>query len=501
MSSIKKLAGQTLWYGVPTIAVRFLGYALNILLFWWYEPSSTAGITQIYAAIPFLNILFTYGLETSYFRFIQDHDKTKVFNTFLTSTIVTTILFTGILLWQEKAVAGMIDFADHPEYIRWMAWILFFDTLSVIPFAKLRQEGRPRMYAFIKAFGILVNVLLVLFFIGTCPKLYRENPESIWLSFYDPSIGIGYYIIANVVASIVTLLLLTKEFRGFRFAFDFTLWKIVMKYSYPLIIVGLGGMINEMLSRLVYTRVLDLPREEELRQLGIFGANYKVAVLITIFIQVFKMGAEPFFFNQSKEENAQRTYARVMKFFVIACAFMWLAIVVNLPLIMRFAYGSNASAYGEGIEIVPILAMGSVFLGIYYNLSVWYKLTNKTLTGAWITLAGAAITILLNIWWIPLFGYNGSAWATFACYAFMMIISYQLGQKYYRIPYATKKLMAYLVIVTLLYLIHQLFVYFLPQLWLGTAFGLLLVCVFGWFILLVERKEFQKMPVIGKYIK
>lgn len=190
-----------------------------------------------------------------------------------------------------------------------------------------------------------------------------------------------------------------------------------------------------------------------------------------------------------------------MKFFVIACAFMWLAIVVNLPLIMRFAYGANAAAYGEGISIVPILAMGSVFLGIYYNLSVWYKLTNKTLTGAWITLAGAAITILLNIWWIPLFGYNGSAWATFACYAFMMIISYQLGQKYYRIPYASKKLMAYLVIVTLLYLIHRLFVYFLPQLWLGTAFGLLLVGIFAWFILLVERKEFQKMPVIGKYIK
>ncbi len=501
LSSIKKLAGQTLWYGVPTVAVRFLGYALNILLFWWYEPSSTASITQIYAAIPFLNILFTYGLETSYFRFIQDHEKTKVFNTFLSSIIVTTVVLTGLLLWQAPAVARMIDFAEHPEYIRWMAWILFFDTLSVIPFAKLRQEGRPRMYAFIKVFSIVVNVLLVLFFIGLCPKLYQENPESIWLSVYDPSIGIGYYIIANVIISILTLLLLTKEFWGFRFSFDFTLWKAVMKYSYPLIIVGLGGMINEMLSRLVYTRVLDLPRDEELRQLGIFGANYKVAVLITIFIQVFKMGAEPFFFNQSKEENAPRTYARVMKFFVIACAFMWLAIVVNLPLIKYIAYRTNADAYGEGLSIVPILAMGSVFLGIYYNLSVWYKLTNKTLTGAWITIAGAGITILLNIWWIPLFGYNGSAWATVACYAFMMIVSYRLGQKYYRIPYATKKLIAYLVIVTLLYLIHQLFVYFLPQLWLGTAFGLLVVGAFAWFILLVERKEFQKLPVIGKYIK
>lgn len=501
MSSIKKLAGQTIWYGVPTIATRFLGYALNILLFWWYEPSSTASITQVFAVIPFLNILFTYGLETSYFRFIQDHEKNKVYNTFLSSIIITTVVFSALLLWQAPAVARMIDFADHPEYVRWMTWILFFDTLSVIPFAKLRQEGRPKMYAFIKVAGIVLNVALVLFFLGLCPKLYRDNPESIWLFFYDPTIGIGYYIIANVVTSILTLLLLTKEFGSFRFSFNFPLWKSAMKYSYPLIIVGMGGMINEMLSRLVYTRVLDLPREEELRQLGIFGANYKVAVLITIFIQVFRMGAEPFFFNQSKEENAPRTYARVMKFFVIACAFMWLAIVVNLPLIKHLAYRTNANEYGEGISIVPILAMGSVFLGIYYNLSVWYKLTNKTLTGAWITLTGAGITILLNIWWIPLFGYIGSAWATFVCYAFMMIVSYKLGQKHYRIPYATKKLIAYLVIVTLLYLIHQLFVYFFSQLWLGAAFGLLLIAVFGWFILLVERKEFQKMPVIGKYIK
>lgn len=501
MSSIKKLAGQTLWYGVPTIASRFLGYALNILLFWWYEPSSTASITQIYAAIPFLNIIFTYGLETSYFRFIQDHDKTKVFNTLLSSIIITTIIFTALLLWQAPAVARLIDFADHPEYIRWMAWILFFDTLSVIPFAKLRQEGRPRMYAFIKVFSIAVNVVLVLFFIGVCPKLYLENPQSIWLFFYDPAIDIGYYVIANIISSILTLLLLTKELFGFRFSFNFSFWKEVIKYSYPLIIVGFGGMINEMISRLMFTSVSTLPRKEELQELGIFGANYKLAVLITIFIQVFRMAAEPFFFNQSKEENAQRTYARVMKFFVIVCAFMWLAIVVNLELIKKLAYGDNAEKYGEGLHIIPILAMGSVFLGIYYNLSVWYKLTNKNLTGAWITLAGAVITILLNIWWIPLFSYTGSAWATFVCYAFMMVVSYRLGQKHYPIPYVTKKLIAYLVIVILLFLIHQVLVYFFPQFWPGIVFGLLLLAAFGWFILLVERKEFQKMPVIGKYIK
>lgn len=501
MSSIKKLAGQTLWYGIPTIASRFLGYALSLVLFWLYEPASTASITQVYAVIPFLNILFTYGLETSYFRFVQNHDKSTVFNTLTSSILISTVVFTSFLLLNTHTLAAAIDFPDHPEYIRWIAWILFFDTLSVIPFAKLRQEGRPRFYAFIKVFSIIVNVLLVLFFIGICPKLYKENPSNPWLFFYDPTIDIGYYIIANIISSILTLVLLSKELLSFRFSVNWKLWKQVMQYSYPLIIVGLGGMINEMLSRLVYTRVLDLPREEELRQLGIFGANYKLAVLITIFIQVFRMGAEPFFFNQSKEENAPRTYARVMKFFVIVCSFIWLGIVVNLPLIKYIGAGKNAALYEEGLSIVPILAMGSVFLGIYYNLSVWYKLTNKTLTGAWITLIGAVITIALNIWWIPLFGYNGSAWANFVCYAFMMVISYKLGQKHYPIPYVTKKLIAYLVIVTLLFLIHKAFVYFVSSFWLGTAFGCLLIAIYAWFILLVEKKEFQKLPVIGKYVK
>lgn len=501
MSSIKKLAGQTLWYGVPTIASRFLGYILNLFLFWLYEPSDTASITQVYAVIPFLNILFTYGLETSYFRFVQDHDKQQVYNTLFSSIIVTTFLFSLFIYLNAGLLASAIDFADHPEYMRWVAWIMFFDTLSIIPFARLRQEGRPRRYAFIKVFSITINVLLVLFFIGLCPKWYKENPDNPWLFFYDPGIDIGYYIIANIIASMVTLLLLAKEIAQFRFTFNLQLWKQVMQYSYPLIIVGMGGMINEMLSRLVYTRVLDLPREEEIHQLGVFGANYKVAVLITIFIQVFKMGAEPFFFNQSKEPNAPRTYARVMKFFVIACCIIWLGIVVNLPLIKYVFYGKNAASYGEGLGIIPILAMGSVFLGIYYNLSIWYKLTNRNLTGAWITLAGAAITIVLNIWWIPLFGYHGSAWATFICYAFMMVLSYKLGQRYYPIPYVTKKLIAYLVIVTLLYLIYFLFCYFVSNLWIQTGFGMVLLLAFLWFLLQVERKEFKQLPFIGKFIR
>jgi O-antigen/teichoic acid export membrane protein len=502
LGSIKKLAGQTLWYGVPTIASRFLGYLLSVLLFRWYGPTVTADITQVYALIPFLNILFTYGLETAYFRFVQIRDPKSLFNTLSISLIASTILFSIVLLFYTGALADATSLSDHPEFFRWMVYILFFDTLSVLPFAKLRQQERPRKYAFIKVMNIVLTVLIVLYYLRFCPERYAVNPDDPWLFFYDPSIGIGYYIIANAIASAITLLLLWDEWKGFSFSFDSALWKEVMTYAYPLLIVGFGGMINEMLSRLVYSYVLHLPEMEEKRQLGIFGASYKVAVLITMFIQVFKMAAEPFFFKQSTDANAPKTYARVTKFFVMACCLMWLGIVFNLDWIAHLAYGKNYDQYKEGLHIIPILAMGSVFLGTYYNLSVWYKLTNKTWTGAWITIAGAVITIVLNIWWIPIFGYTGSAWATFICYLFMMIISYVLGQKHYPIPYAWKKLSAYVLIAILLYFVQIAIAKFISQnFWIVTGSGVLLFLLFVLLLAKTERREFAGLPVVGRFFR
>ncbi len=501
MGSIKKLAGQTLWYGVPTIASRFLGYLLSIFLFRWYGPTVTADITQVYALIPFLNILFTYGLETAYFRFAQKENRRQLFNTLSISIIASTILLSVVLLFFTGKLANATSLDTHPDYFRWMIYILFFDTLTVLPFAKLRLEERPRKYAFIKVINVVLTIVLSFYYLRFCPVRYASNPNDALLFFYNPQIGIGYYIIANAAASALTLLLLWDEWRGFTFQFDKDLWKRVMLYSYPLVIVGFGGMINEMLSRLVYSYVLHLPEIEEKRQLGIFGASYKVAVLITMFIQVFKMAAEPFFFKQSVEANAPKTYARVTKFFVIACCIMWLAIVFNLQLIAKLAYGKNYGSYIEGVHIIPILAMGSIFLGTYYNLSVWYKLTNKTWTGAWITIAGAVITIILNIWWIPIFGYTGSAWATFICYAFMMVISYVLGQKHYRIPYAWKKLTAYLLIAVALYGVQLLLAIYIKNALALSGIGIVLLLLFIALILKTERKEFVALPVIGKYLR
>jgi len=499
--SIKKLAGQTLWYGVPKIVSRFLNYGLTLLSFRLFRPEDTSNLTQVYALIPFLNVLFTYGLETSYFRFAQQHDRKKIYNTLNVSIISSTVLFSVALLMFHGSITNFLELNDNPEYVTWMVGILFFDTLAVIPMAKLRLEERPRKYAFVNMCSVLMNILLVVFFYYVARPLRESHPNSVWLLIYDPEVGVGYFIIANLIASAATLLFLYKEFASFRWLFDSKLWKDVINYSYPLVIVGFGGMINEVLSRLVYRKVLQLDDLTEKRELGIFGANYKLAVLITIFIQIFRLAAEPFFFNQSTNEDARKTYARVMKFFVIACCFMFLVIALFLN-VWKLLIASKHPEYADGIGIVPILAMGSIFLGIYYNLSIWYKLTNRNMFGAYITIAGAIITVLLNIWWIPKFRYFGSAWATFVCYAFMMVISYTQGQKFYPVPYAWKKLIAYLVIVVVMYLLHQGLIYLTPHhTWLHVLVALLFIASFGFFVLKVERNEFIRLPYVGKYIQ
>jgi len=498
MSGIKKLAGQTLWYGVPTIASRFLGYLMNLSLpFIFAQPAITADLTQVYAIIPFLNVLFTYGMETAYFRFSQEEERQKLYNTLSFSIFFTTALFTLFLWLFRSDIADVAGLDKHPQYVAWMCWIIFFDTLATLPFAKLRQENRPKKYAFVRVSGILVNILVVVLFLGFIPAWVEKNENSFFRIIYNKEDPISYYLLGNLCGSIFTFLLLWKEFTGIRFEFNSALWKKVMQYSYPLIIVGLGGMVNDMLSRLVYRHVVDVSPAQADKELGIFGNLFRLAVLVTVLIQAFRMAAEPFFFNRSKEESAPRTYARVMKFFVIACCFMFLLIGLYRD-VLEWIITFKSDEWGEGIYIVPILAMGNIFLGIYYNLSIWYKLTNKNMLGAFITIGGAALTVVLNILLIPEWHYLGAALATFFCYLFMMITSYLLGQKYYPIPYAKKKLIAYLIIVSLLYLAHR----GLLMLWDNFLFSIgsatVLLVVFTWFIGMVERKEFQKLPVVGR---
>jgi O-antigen/teichoic acid export membrane protein len=499
LSGIKKLAGQTIWYGVPTIASRFLGYLMNLSLpFIFSKAATTADLTQVYAIIPFLNVLFTYGMETAYFRFSQTEDKKKLYNTLSLSLFVTTILFTAILFLFRATIADSAGLDKHPQYVTWMCWIIFFDTLATLPFAKLRQEDRPRKYAFVRVAGIVVNILVVILALGLLPDYLKKNPDSFLGFIFDKTDPISFYLLGNVCGSIFTFLLLWKEFKGLEFNFNSTLWKKVIEYSYPLIIVGLGGMINDMLSRLVYRHVVDASPAQADKELGVFGNLFRLAVLVTVMIQAFRMAAEPFFFNRSTEENPQRVYARVMKFFVIACCFMFLFIGLYRD-VLEWVITLKSEEWGEGIYIVPILALGNIFLGIYYNLSIWYKLTNKNMVGAVITLAGAVITVALNIILIPKLHYLGAAIATFCCYLFMMILSYVLGQKYYPVPYAKKKLISYLVLIVLIYLAHRGLVRLWDNIWFSIATATLLLLMFAFFVSRIEKKELQRLPYIGKY--
>lgn len=500
MSGIKKLAGQTIWYGLSSIFGRLLNYLLTPILTAIFLEKEYGKISILFTIAALLNIIYTYGMETSYFRFASTNPENKVYNTASTSIWFSTTIFTILLLILVPPIAEFYELSKNPEYITWIILIVGLDTLAVMPFAKLRFEGRPRKFAFIKILNIVINVGLVLFIYLLCKPAYQKAPDSLLGQLYDPRIGLGYVILANLAASGITLLLLAKELFQFRLRINPRFWSEMMKYSWPLIIVGFGGIINETIDRVMLLKLLPGTPDENFAVSGIYSANYKLAILIVLFIQAFRLGAEPFFFRQSTGENAPRTYARVMKFFVIACCLCFLGVTLFLDIWKHFMSVNTHPNYALGLKVVPILMLAKIFLGIYYNLSIWYKLKNKNLTGAAITLGGAAITILFNWFFIPVWGYMACAIATLLCYGFMMVVSYLLGQKYYPVPYAWKKILAYIAICVILFGIHYIVRSYSESIWLTHGTGLFLLALFTILVLQVEKKEFRQLPYIGKFL-
>ena len=498
MSGIKKLASQTVWYGGSTIAAKFINYLLTPYLTYTLSNVSDYGkMGIIYSAIPIFNILFTYGFETAYFRFATRQEyKNTIYSTASLSLIFSTLLFTILLWYNQSILAGITGLAEFPKMIQLSIVIIALDAFSTIPFARLREQGRPKKFAFVRISGIIINIFFTWFFISYCPQHIKTNPDS-WINLiFDPKTNpIVYVIWANVIQSAFTLLLLAGEIAEIRFRFNAKLWKEMMIYALPLVIVGMGGMVNETFDRLMLRWWLPGKIEFREEQVGIYNACYKLSILITLFIQAFKMGAEPFFFKQAESENPQRVYARVMKFFIIIICIMFLAVSLYMPVWKHFI----GPKYWSGLSVVPILLLANMFLGIYYNLSIWYKLSHKTVSGAYITLIGASITFILNYLFIPVFSYTACAWTTFFCYGSMMVISYIWGQKYYRIPYAWKKLVAYMVIAVLIYFIHRGIVAINDNIYLNLASASILVLIYCWFIGTIEKKELLKLPVIGKY--
>lgn len=442
MSVLKKLAGQTAIYGLSSIVARFLNYLLVPLHTAVFVPQQFGIITEMYAYVAFLIIILTYGMETAFFRFNskEGHEPNTVFSTILSSLIGTTSVFILMAILFAQPIADWLLYSDNKEYVVWFAIIVGLDAITSIPLAKLRSENKAKTFAGVNITNVIVNIGLNIFFLGYCLPLVKSGGSN-WLTetFYDPNTGVGYVFIANLLASSVKFLLLAPTMlKGFVRP-RFELLKPMLFYALPLLIAGLAGMMNEMFDRVMLKRLLYpiLGEDQAMFQLGVYGACYKLSIIISLMIQAFRYAAEPFFFSQEKEAGSKQLYAKVMTYFVWVLAGTFLFVMLYLDL---FKYFIPNKAYWEGLKVVPILLMANIFLGIYYNQSVWYKLTDKTGLGAGLAIFGGIITVVLNLLFIPKYGYMASAWATFACYGSMMVVSYLLGKKYYPVPYELGKL-------------------------------------------------------------
>ncbi len=447
-NEVKKLAGQTAIYGGTTVLSRLLNYLLVPLHTYLFSNAADYGVVgELYAWTSLFIVILTYGMETAFFRFSQDEGvKDRVYSTVVGSLLVTSTLFIVLCSVFAQPIADWLRYPAHPEYVRWFSVIIGVDALTSIFFAHLRFLNKALRFAAVKLTNILVNVILNLFFLLLCPWLLTKNPDSAFVNaIYNPEIGVGYIFIANLVASVVTLLMLFPGILRQKFVFDWQLWKKMFRYAFPLLIFGLAGIVNETMDRVLIKR-LSLAAEPQ-ASVGIYSACYKISILMTIVIQAFKYAAEPFFFRKAKDKDAKETYAEVMTLFVLVCSVIFTGIMLYMDIVQYFV----GETYRVGLPIVPILLMANLFLGIFYNLSIWYKLTGQTKFGAYIAIFGAVITLVLNWLLIPRFDYMGAAWTTFACYLSMMVVSYLLGQKYYHVDYDLKRILFYLLFAVAVY--------------------------------------------------
>ncbi|HLP19821.1 MAG TPA: oligosaccharide flippase family protein, partial [Chitinophagales bacterium] len=398
MNPIKRLASQTVVYGLSSILGRFLNYLMVPLYTYYFTKYEYGVVSEFYAYTGFLATLLVFGLETGFFRFGSDSEnKEKVYSTALNFIVGSNALFVLLIALFISPLSESLKYPDHPEYFFWFAIILALDSVAAIPFARLRQENKPLRFATIKFIEIGANVLLNLFFILVCKRAFVSDPSSFFGSLYNPAIGVGYIFIANLIASALKLLLLTPQLKGIWNGIDKEVLKKMLAYSLPMVVIGFAGIINEMLDRVILKYLLPYDDVTNMEMLGVYGACYKLSILMTLFIQAFRYAAEPFFFAQAKEKGSTKVYADVMKYFVIVCVTIFLLVTLYLDLFKGFI----GPAFRVGLPVVPILLLANLFLGVYVNLSIWYKLTDKTMLGAFVSIGGAVITVIINVLFIP----------------------------------------------------------------------------------------------------
>ncbi len=440
MNPIKKLLSQTAIYGLPSILGRLLNYLLVPLHTNKLNPDGYGIISDLYSWVAFLVIVLTFGMETSFFRFLNTKDdKESVFrNSFLTLIGLNSVFFLVILFFNES-IAKVMLYEDHVEYIVLLVLIVCIDSITSLPLAKLRAEEKAVKFALIQFSSIGINIVLNLIFMLV---FFNES---------RPEEGILFILIANLISSLIKPILLYKDFLNIRLIFDFQLAFEMLKYALPLVFAGFAGIINETLDRILLRRILftgGKTLSEATAELGIYSAVYKLAMFVTIFLQAYRFAAEPFFFAQSKNEDRNKIYVKTMNYFVAAVCFIFLLVSLNIDVFKHFIQNES---YWVGLGVVPILLLANVFLGVYYNQSIWYKLTGQTKFGAYISIGGAILTVTINVLFIPEYGYWACAWATLIVYAAQMIVSYILGQKYYPIKYNLRKFFLYLILSLLLF--------------------------------------------------
>ncbi len=457
-----------------------------------FAPEVYGIVTNLYSFVAFFMVFLTYGMETGFFRFAsKSTNPEKVYSTSLISLFSTSFIFIVLVALLKTNLAELINYPDHPEYIFWLAIILGIDAITAIPFARLRIKNRPIKFAFLKFVNIGANIAFNLFFLLLCPTL-AENPDSFVHTIYSTDIGVGYVFISNLLASFVTLIMLIPDMIKISFQFDKVLLTKMLSYSFPILVVGLAGVANQHIDKILIPFLL--PEDHNpMEQLGIYGAGVKIAVLMNMFIQAFRYAFEPFFFSQAEGKDDKKMHATIMKYFVIFGLLIFLGMVFYIDVLRLLDWNPK---YYEGFSIVPIILLANLFFGIYFALSMWYKLTDMTRFGAYIAVGGSILTISLNFLLIPVFGYKGSAYTILVCFFGMMVVSYFLGQKYYPIPYNLKRISSYFLIAGMLFVISIFTSTLTPV--LEYTVHTILLAVFLSAVVLFEKNELKSLFKINK---
>lgn len=443
MKEVRKLAGQTLIYGMGTIIPRFLHYAVMTPFYTriFYDNTSGYGvITELYAWMVILLVILTYGMETAFFRFVQKNEEAEnVFSTSMISLFLTSSLFVALVFIFIRPVSSLMNYASNHDYVKLFAGIVAIDAFTAIPFARLRKENKPLLFSTIKIANVIITIVLVVFLLKIAPDIWEKS--SGWFRrIYNPDYKVGYVFIANLISSAATLLMLTPVIRKTKLRFDPGLWYRMVNYSFPLMLAGISGTINDALDKVIIRRLIG--EDEGLSVVGKYGAGYKIGVLMALFIQMFRFAAEPFFFERAKQSDAKETYSYVMKYFILVMLIVFIGINLYLPGLKYII----ALPYREAIVVVPMISMAYLLYGIYINHSIWYKLNDFTVYAVYITLIGALITVLINLIFVPSYGYIASAWAHVASYGSMIIASFIMAEKKYKVDYNMKQYIPYFIL-------------------------------------------------------